>query len=258
MLLAINSNNTNIKFALYDGETQRGHWRIATDPKRTADEYAVWISQLLALENFTRADVTAAIIASVVPNTTQDLETLCRTFFKIEPMTFGRSEMKHGAVAKVDRPEEVGADRLINALAAHIVYGGPCIVVDLGTATTFDVVDEDGAYCGGSIAPGVRLSVDALRAAAALLPRVAIEPPERVIGRSTIECLKSGTYWGYVSLMEGLVARIKKEYGAPEMKVIATGGLAPLFDGATDCFDAVDMDLTMRGLVSIARLNDQA
>jgi len=255
MLLAINSNNTNIKFALYDGEVRRGHWRIATDAKRTSDEYAVWISQLLALEDFGRADVTAAIVASVVPNTTQDLETLCRDFFKVEPLIFGRSTMEHGVVAKVDRPEEVGADRLVNTLAAHRSYGGPCIVVDLGTATTFDVVDAEGAYCGGVIAPGVRLSVEALRMAAALLPRVAIEAPERVIGRTTIECLKSGTYWGYVALMEGLVARIKAEYGAPEMKVIATGGLAPLFDGATDCFDSVDMDLTMRGLVHIAHMN---
>lgn len=252
MLLAINSNNTNIKFGLYEGTEQRGHWRIATDPSRTADEYAVWLAQLLELGGYKTTDVSAAIIASVVPNTMRDLIALCQKDLGIEPVVFSQGLSAGIPMPKVARPEEVGADRLINATAAHQFYGGPAIVVDLGTATTFDVVDEEGAYCGGPIAPGVNLSVEALRAAAALLPRVAIERPEQVIGRTTIECLKSGTYWGYIALMEGLVARIKAEFGQP-MKVIGTGGLAPLFEEDADFFDTVDLDLTMRGLVHVAR-----
>lgn len=257
MLLAINSNNTNVKFALYENEAGRGSWRLGTDPKRTADEYAVWITHLMEIRGIELRDVTECIIASVVPETNYDLKLMCRSYFGCEPIVFGESGVKTGAAAKVDRPEEVGADRLVNTIAVHTIYGGPAIVVDLGTGTTFDVVDAEGSYCGGAIAPGINLSLDALRMAAALLPRVAVSRPDRVIGTTTVACLESGIFWGYVSLIEGLVARIRAEFGQP-MKVIATGGLVPLFAGATHVFDHIDQDLTMRGLVIVNRWNRKA
>lgn len=257
MLLAINSNNTNIKFGLYDGETERGSWRIGTDTKRTADEYAVWISQLMTLKGMKSTDVTECLIASVVPDTLFNLKMLCRGYFNCEPLIYTDPQVIKGTVAKVDRPEEVGADRLVNTVAAHHVYGGPAIVVDFGTATTFDVVDAGGNYCGGAIAPGINLSIEALRMAAALLPRVAVRRPEKVIGSTTVGCFESGIFWGYISLIEGLVARIRNEFGQP-MKVIATGGLVPVFADATDIFDYLDQDLTMKGMVIVNRLNRQA
>ncbi|MBU0723567.1 MAG: type III pantothenate kinase [Alphaproteobacteria bacterium] len=254
MLLAINSNNTNIKFGLFDGDEERAFWRIGTDTKRTADEYAVWISQLMTLKGMKSADVTECLIASVVPDTLYNLKMLCRSYFNCEPLIYTDPDVLKGTIAKVDRPEEVGADRLVNTVATHHLYGGPAIVVDFGTATTFDVVDADGNYCGGVIAPGINLSIEALRMAAALLPRVAVRRPEKVIGSTTVGCFESGIFWGYISLIEGLVARIRAEFGQP-MKVVATGGLVPVFADATDIFDHLDQDLTMRGLVIINRLN---
>lgn len=257
MLLAINSNNTNIKFGLYEGDTERGSWRIGTDTKRTADEYAVWISQLMALKGMKSTDVTECLIASVVPDTLFNLKMLCRGYFNCDPLIYTDPQVIKGTVAKVDRPEEVGADRLVNTVAAHHVYGGPAIVVDFGTATTFDVVDADGNYRGGVIAPGINLSIEALRMAAALLPRVAVRRPEKVIGSTTVGCFESGIFWGYISLIEGLVARIRDEFGQP-MKVIATGGLVPVFAESTGVFDILDQDLTMKGMVIVNRLNRQA
>ncbi len=250
MLLAINANNTNIKFALYDGDTERGAWRAATNAKRTADEYAVWMTQLMALEQLKPGDVSAAIIATVVPEALFELTHLCRRYFGCEPQVYGKAADRH--IARVDRPDEVGADRLINTIAAHALYGGPAIVVDLGTATTFDVVDAEGNYRGGAIAPGINLSMDALSNAAAALPRIAVQQPAKVIGTTTVGCMQSGVFWGYVGLIEGLVQRIKGEYGQP-MTVLATGGLAPLFAGATPAFDRIVPDLTMRGLVIVHR-----
>jgi type III pantothenate kinase len=254
MLLAINANNTNVKFSVYDGDIERGAWRSATNIKRTGDEYAVWIIQLMALKGMTPRDIDACVIATVVPDALFNLKTLCRAYFKCEPLVFGEPNVRKGVEAKVQFPDEVGSDRLINTLAAHASYGGPAIVVDLGTATTFDVVDEDGNYRGGAIAPGINLSMEALHMAAAMLPRVAIGRPVRIIGTNTVECMKSGVFWGYVGLIEGLIQRIKAEYGKP-MKVIITGGLAPLFEGATALFDHVDGELTMRGLVLVHKLN---
>ncbi len=257
MLLTINANNTNIKFAIYLGDVERGAWRIGTDGRRTADEYAVWITHLMALRDLVPDDITACIVATVVPDTLFNLKVLCRSYFGCDPMIYGEPGVALGTVAKVDRPEEVGADRLINTVSAHARHGGPAIVVDFGTATTFDVVDGEGNYRGGAIAPGINLSVDALRMAAALLPRVAVRRPEKVIGTSTVACFESGIFWGYVSLIEGMVARIRAEFGAP-MKVIATGGLVPLFAGATEAFDLVDPDLTLRGLVHIHQINSES
>ena len=247
MLLAINANNTNTVFAVWDGDQLRGQWRAATDPKRTADEYVVWLDHLLALDGLSRADLTGTIIGSVVPEANFNLLTLCRRYCGSQPVIVGEAGVDLGARALVDRPEEVGADRLVNTIAAHNRYPTPLIVVDFGTATTFDVVDEDGNYRGGVIAPGINLSLTALHMAAAKLPSVRIRRVEQVIGTNTVACMQSGIYWGYVGLVEGLVARIKHEYGKP-MGVIATGGLAPVFDGATAVIEKVDPTLTLWGL----------
>lgn len=254
MLLAIDSGNTNIVFAVYDGDVLRGEWRAASDAKRTADEYGVWLTQLMALEGLGRGDITDAIVATVVPETLFSLKTLCRKYFSSEPMIIGDPAVDIGIDILVSAPDEVGADRLVNAAAAHWRYGGPLIVIDFGTATTFDVVDAEGSYFGGVIAPGINLSLDALHMAAAKLPRVAVQRPETVIGKRTVPAMMSGVYWGYVGLIEGLVARIKAEYGAP-MTVVATGGLAPLFREATEAIEHLDLDLTLRGLAEIYRRN---
>jgi type III pantothenate kinase len=247
MLLAINANNTNTVFAVWEGAKLRGAWRSATDPKRTADEYVVWLDHLLGLEGLSRKSISGTIIGSVVPDANFNLLGFCRRYCSSEPMVVGEPGVETGAVALVDSPGEVGADRLANTVAGHDRYKMPLIVVDFGTATTFDVVDGDGNYAGGVIAPGINLSLTALHMAAAKLPSVRIQPTERVIGKNTVSHMQSGIFWGYVGLIEGLVTRIKAEFGLP-MKVVATGGLAPLFDGATSAIERVDPDLTLWGL----------
>ncbi|MFQ5958985.1 MAG: type III pantothenate kinase [Alphaproteobacteria bacterium] len=252
-LLAVDAGNTNTVFAVYEGDTQRGQWRAATNAARTADEYAVWLGNLLALDGIDKASIGAAILGSVVPECNFHLKTLCERYYGCTPLVVGEG-IELGARIAVDQPGEVGADRIANAVAAHRTYSGALIVIDFGTATTFDVIDADGAYRGGVIAPGINLSLEALHAAAARLPRVAPARPQSVIGTATISAMQSGVYWGYISLIEGLVARIKGEFDAP-MAVIATGGLAPLFHAATEVIEHVDPDLTMRGLLEIYRLN---
>ena len=255
MLLAIDSGNTNIVFAVFDSDGGvRGEWRSSTDANRTADEFGIWLEQLMKSEGIGRADIDAAIIASVVPATLFALKTLCRKYFDCDPQVIREDGIELGLEVLVERPDDVGADRLVNAVAAHERYGGPLIVVDFGTATTFDVIDVKGNYVGGVIAPGVSLSLEALHMAAAQLPRVAIKRPDDVIGTSTVPAMQSGIYWGYVGMIEGLVRRICEQYGA-EMNVIATGGLAPLFAEATDYIKETDSDLTLRGLFAIHRLN---
>jgi type III pantothenate kinase len=193
--------------------------------------------------------VGAAVISSVVPQALTPLKSMCHEFFSCTARVVG-DDLGVTIPVAVDNPREVGADRLVNAVAAHTRYHGPLIVVDFGTATTFDVIDEEGRYCGGVIATGINLSLEALHRAAAKLPRVAVERPDRVIGTSTVSAMQSGVFWGYVSMIEGIVARIKTEFGV-EMKVIATGGLAGLFAGAIDAIEHVDRDLTMAGLVEL-------
>jgi type III pantothenate kinase len=254
MLLAIDSGNTNIVFALFEGERIRGEWRSSTDTNRTADEFGVWLTQLMAMEGIDRSSVTDCIIASVVPAVMFTLKQLCRRYFGREALVVGDESVKLGLNVLLDRPEEVGADRLVNAVAAHQFYQGALIVIDFGTATTFDVVDSDGNYCGGAIAPGINLSLEALHAAAAKLPRVAIGRPKSVIGKATVPAMRSGIYWGYVGLIEGLVQRITAEFGE-KMIVVATGGLAPLFAEATGVIDHLQSDLTLRGLLEIHRRN---
>ena len=254
MLLAINANNTNTVFAVYDGATLRGSWRCATDPKRTADEYVVWLTQLMSFKTLRREDIDAAILSSVVPATVFNLKTLCRRYFGCDPLVIGEPNCRLGIELRVDEPHTVGADRILNTVAGKDLYSAPLIVVDLGTATTFDVVDKDGNYCGGPIAPGINLSLHALELAAAKLPHVAIERPARVIGRNTVQCMQSGLFWGYVALIEGLVHRIREEFGAP-MGVVATGGLVPLFAGSTPVIERIDPDLALWGLYLIHKRN---
>lgn len=249
MLLAIDAGNTNVVFALVRGREIVARWRIATDPRRTADEYAVWLNQLLSLEGYNLKDVSRVIIATVVPRALHNLKVLSNKYFKTEPLVAGEGAAPWRITLDVPEPQTVGADRVINAIAAHAVYSTDLIVVDFGTATTFDVVDYNGAYKGGIIAPGINLSLDALVSAAAKLPRIAIEAPSgtSVIGRTTEDQMHIGVFWGYVAMMEGLVARIRTEIGRP-CKVIATGGLSVLFDAHTEIFDAIEPDLTINGL----------
>ncbi|GAC1581366.1 MAG: type III pantothenate kinase [Sphingomicrobium sp.] len=254
MLLAVDAGNTNLVFALIDEtRTIRARWRIATDPRRTADQYAVWLHQLLELEDFTRADVDAVIIGTVVPRALHNLEVLSDKYFHVTPMIAGSANAPYGIALDVEEPGSVGADRALNAIAAHHNHKGDLIVVDFGTATTFDVVDFTGAYKGGIIAPGINLSLDALVAAAAKLPRIAIEAPSNtsLIGRTTEAQMLTGIYWGYIAMIEGLVARLKVEIGRP-VTVLATGGLATLFDQHTDALDSIEPDLTIQGLALLA------
>ena len=253
MLLAIEQGNTNTLFAVHDGETWVAQWRAATDASRTADEYAVWLSQLLAMTGLAMAAIDACIVSSVVPQSIFNLRNLARRYLNVEPMIVGEN-VDLGIAIRIQKPSEAGADRLVNAIGAHMVYPGALLLVDSGTATTFDVVGADGAFEGGAIAPGINLSMQALHEAAARLPRIAIQKPAHVIGKGTVEAMQSGVFWGYVSLIEGLVARIKADYGAP-MTVIGTGGVASLFEGATKAIDHFDHDLTILGLLEIVRRN---
>ncbi len=254
MLLAIDAGNTNVVFAVYEGAKMRAQWRAVTQVSRTADEYAVWLSQLLALEGLCFADLNAAIIATVVPAVLFDLRDMCRKYLKTEPMRVGDPALDLGPRPNVERPDTVGADRLCNTVAAHERYPGAVIVVDFGTATNFDIVAQDGAFDGSVIAPGANLSIEALHQAAALLPRVAIQRAHKVIGRDTASSMQSGVYWGYVGLITGLINGIKAEYGKP-MTVVATGGLSHLFRPDIAAIDHIDPDLTMRGLMLIHARN---
>ena len=253
MLLAADVGNTNVVFALFEGREIKARWRIATDGRRTGDEYAVWLLQLLEIEGYSRDDIDRIIIGSVVPRSIHNLTVLSRKYFDVEPMIAGAGEADWGIEVDVDEPRSLGADRALNTIAAHEKYKGDLIVIDFGTATTIDAVDFNGAYKGGIIAPGINLSLDALVGNTAKLPRIAIEKPSNksVIGRNTEDQMLIGVFWGYVALIEGLVARMKAEIGRPA-RVVATGGLALLFDEITDLFDEVDSDLTLNGLAILA------
>lgn len=253
MLLVIDAGNTNVVTAVHDGSGWRGVWRITTEPQRTSDEYAVWLLGLMREAKIPRSQIERAVIGTVVPAALYHLRRLCRDWFAVEPL-IAHAGLEWGFAIRVDNPEEVGADRLVNTLAAHQCYGGPLIVVDFGTATTFDVVSGEGDYLGGVIAPGITLSIEALHQAAARLPRIGIGRPQAVIGRSTIAAMQSGMFWGYVGLIEGLTARIRAEFGGA-MRVIATGGLAPLLAGGTSVIEHVDPELTLEGLRLLALRN---
>ena len=253
MLLAIEQGNTNTLFAVHDGTGWIAQWRTATESTRTADEYAVWLSQLLSMRDIKMAALDGCIISSVVPQSIFNLRNLSRRYLSVEPLVIG-DNVELGMPVRITKPSEAGADRLVNAIGAHLIYPGDLIIIDSGTATTFDVVAADGAFEGGVIAPGINLSLQALHEAAAMLPRIAIQKPDRVIGKDTVSNMQSGVFWGYVSLIEGMVARMKAEWAKP-MTVIGTGGVASLFEGATDSIDHFDADLTIRGLLEIWRRN---
>lgn len=253
MLLAIDVGNTNTVFALYANDQLVGQWRLSTNRDRTAEEYAAALIQLMRLKGYSHEQVAAILISSVVPQAVIALRWMGRDFFGCRAFVVGE-DIEVPIRINLANPREVGADRVVNAVAAKARYRPPLIIVDFGTATTFDVVDADGDYCGGAIAPGINLSLEALHRAAAKLPRIAVEPPEKVIGRSTITAMQSGVFWGYVGLIEGLVGRIQAEHGQP-MEVVATGGLAPLFAKRCPVLQHIDRDLTMAGLLAIYHMN---
>jgi len=255
MLLAIDSGNTNIVFAVFsdDGELL-GEWRAGTEQNKTDDEFGVWLTQLLGQDGISSKNITSAILATVVPDNLIHLKSLCLKYFDCEALIIGDPNVKLGVNILTDNPSEVGADRLCNAVAAHDSYEGPVLILDFGTATTFDVIDGNGNYCGGAIFPGINLSLEALHHGAAKLPRVAIDEPELVIGKDTVSAMRSGIFWGHVSMIEGMVTRISEEFGS-SMKVIATGGLAELFYNSCESVDVCDSTLTLRGLLNIAQAN---
>ena len=256
MLLCIDTGNTNTVFSIWDGEKFLSHWRIATDHRRTADEYFVWLQTLIGLRHFD-LDIDACIISSTAPRVVFNLRVLCNRYFDTRPLVVGKPGTLLPVAPRVDFGTVVGPDRLVNTLAAFDRHGPDLIVVDFGTATTFDVVDTDGAYVGGVIAPGVNLSLEALHMGAASLPHVDVTKPAQAIGTNTVACIQSGIFWGYIGLMEGIIRQIRAERGLP-MKVIATGGLAPLFEQGTDVFDSIEDDLTVHGLRLIYDHNKEA
>ncbi|GJL97623.1 MAG: type III pantothenate kinase [Hyphobacterium sp.] len=254
MFLAIDCGNTNTLFAVHDGEDWRAQWRTATHSTRTADEHAVWLSQIMGMNGLTFADITTCVISTVVPQALFNLRNLSRRYLGAEPLIIGEPGVELGVQVRIPRPQEAGADRLVNALGARTKYDGALLLIDSGTATTFDVVSSDGAFEGGIIAPGVNLSMKALHEAAARLPRIEIRQPDQIIGKDTVSAMQSGVFWGYVELIDGLVRRTREEY--PEhLTVVATGGVASLFEGATQSIDHFDSDMTIRGLLEVWRLN---
>ncbi len=255
MLLAIDVGNTNTVFAVHDGTETLGEWRCLTTHGRTADEYYVWLSQLMRDHDLTK-EIADVIISSVVPQVVFNLRVLADRYFNTRPLVVGKPEVDIGVPIRVDPDTTVGADRLVNTVGAYDRYGGNLIVVDFGTATTFDIVGQDGAYEGGVISPGVNQSLKALSDAAAALPFIDVTHPDRVVGKNTRACMQSGIYWGYIGLIEGLCARITQERGE-RMTVIGTGGLSTLFDQGTDVFDHLDSDLTIHGLVLIHARNQK-
>ena len=254
MLLVINSNNTTTVFGVFEGHAKKGVWRISTNAHRTADEYAVWLTGLMALEGIERKHIDGVILSNVVPQTSFNLRSLCQRYFGGEPMVVGDPALKLGIKVLLERPEEAGADRIANAVAARTRYKLPGIVIDLGTATTLDVLDADANYLGGVIAPGINMAFEALYMGAAKLPRVEIRRPAQVVGHSTVSAMQSGIYWGYIGLIEGLVRRIEEEQGS-KMTVIGTGGLVPLIAAGARMIEHIDQDLTLLGLVDIYTLN---
>ena len=255
MLLAIDCGNTNTVFSIWDGQKFLCTLRTATDHQRTADQYFVWFKTLLHHHGI-KADITGVIISSTVPRVVFNLRVFSDRYFNCRPLVVGKPECRLPVDVRVDAGTQVGPDRLVNTVAGFDLYGGDLIVVDFGTATTFDVVASDGAYIGGVIAPGVNLSLQALHEAAAALPHIDVTKPERVIGTNTVDCMQSGVFWGYVGLINGLCDRIKAERGRT-MMVIATGGLAPLFQQGTDMFDVFEDNLTMHGLTVIDAYNKE-
>ena len=253
MLLAVDCGNSNTVFSVWDGSNFIATYRISTHWQRTADQYFVWLSSLMKL-NKLEVEINEVIISSTVPRVVFNLRVLADRYFDTRPIVVGKGDCRLPVDVRVDMGTNVGPDRLVNTVAGFSRYGGNLIIVDFGTATTFDVVASDGAYIGGVIAPGVNVSLEAFHQAAAALPHVDVTKPDRVIGTNTEACMQSGIFWGYIGLVKETTAKIKEEYGK-EMKVVGTGGLVPLFQQGDDIFDIFDDDLTMHGLVEINEFN---
>ena len=254
MLLAIDVGNTNTVFGIHDGKDWINQWRSATDSTKTADDHASWLWRLADMHGVDPSRINGCVISTVVPQAVFNFRNLARRYLNVEPMFIGDPGINLGMEIRIRRPEQVGADRIVAALGAHRIYPGNLIVIDSGTATTFDVVAADGAFEGGIISPGINLSMKALHDAAAQLPRIAIQRPPHVIGQDTVTAMQSGVFWGYIDLIDGLVRRIREEYGKP-MEVVATGGVASLFEGASQTINHYDQDIVIRGLLEIYRLN---
>lgn len=246
-LLAIDVGNTNTVIGFFEGNSLVATGRITTVRERTSDEYVLLLKELLTIKKRAPESVSDVIVSSVVPSQDYALKAACRDAFGVEAL-FVAPGTKTGMKILYDHPGEVGADRIVNAVAAFEEYGGPAIVVDFGTATTFDVISERGEYLGGAICPGPMISADALFSRAARLARVDFQRPERVIGKTTKESIQSGLFYGVVGMTEGLIGRIQEEMGVQEVRVVATGGLAPLFAAASPVLAHVDCDLTLKGL----------
>lgn len=253
MLLAIDCGNTNTVFSIWDGRDFIATWRTSTEWQRTADQYYVWLMTLMRFQKID-VEITDIIVSSTVPQVVFNLRVFADRYFNTRPIVVGKEDCALPVDVRVDEGTAVGPDRLVNTVAGFDLYGGDLIIVDFGTATTFDVVDRDGAYIGGVIAPGVNLSLEALHQAAAALPHVDITKPPKVIGTNTITCMQAGVFWGYIGLIREICARIKAEHGR-EMAVISTGGLAPLFQQSETLFDHYNDNLTMHGLVVINQHN---
>jgi type III pantothenate kinase len=255
VLLCIDTGNTNTVFSVWDGKRFIATFRASTEHQRTADQYYVWLSTLMAHKGFDMS-IDEVIISSTVPRVVFNLRVLADRYFKTRPIVVGKPDCLLPVPPRVDEGVKPGPDRLANAAGAFDRHGGNVIVVDFGTATNFDVVAEDGAYVGGVISPGVNLSLEALHAGAAALPHVDISQPAKIIGTNTVECIQAGVFWGYIGLVREITGRIKAEYGKP-MKVIGTGGLAPLFSQGDVLFDTIEDDLTIHGLTVIHRFNKE-
>jgi type III pantothenate kinase len=253
MLLVIDVGNTNINIGVFDGSKLKGTWKIATGVHRMPDEYASLLFNLFDRQGIDASQITDAILCSVVPTLVGVFEEVCRRYLKVSPLVVG-SGVKTGVRICLDNPREVGADRVVNAVAAHQLYGGSVIVIDLGTATTFDAVSEDGDYLGGAIAPGIAIATEALFTRTAALPRVELTHPKRAVGRNTVAAMQSGIVFGYAGLIEGIVARIQQDMGG-KAKVVATGGYAELLARETPVIEVINPDLTLIGLRLIYEMN---
>ena len=253
MLLAVDCGNSNTVFSIWDGSNFIATWRTSTEWQRTADQYYVWLSALMKAQEI-NVSIDAVVISATVPRVVFNLRVLADRYFKTRPLVVGKEDCNLPIEVRVDLGTNVGPDRLVNTVAGFSRYGGNLIIVDFGTATTFDVVADDGAYIGGVISPGVNVSVEAFHQAAAALPHVDVRKPERVIGTNTVACMESGIFWGYIGLVKETTSKIKQEYGK-DMQIIGTGGLAPLFQSGDNIFDIFDDNLTMFGLIKIHEFN---
>lgn len=257
MILTLDIGNTNMKTALFDGMEMKHYWRVSTDRNRTSDEYGIILMNLLNHCGVAPSAIEGIMMSSVVPQINFTIEHMCRNYFGMDPMKI-EPGVKTGINIKYENPRELGSDRIANAVAAYELYGGPCITIDFGTATTFGAVSAKGEFLGGAICPGLKLAAEALTERAAKLPRFELAKPESVIGKNTVTNMQAGIVYGYIGQVNYLIERMKREIGAPEVKVIATGGLSVLVAGESNVIDVMDGLLTLKGLCLIYAKNAHA